>query len=249
MNLLIVILLIIILLVLIIYQPANRRIRRMNEVYDCFRMPGYHKNFILKSKKQFDTFNVVKKIKRTEHIDTLIAKSVHIKMLYEQYQRYVKQYLDQYPWYEKIGYQLFVRKLKAKTWQINYSYTSPKGRNHYSNSLRCAIWQVIPNYKQINRGFAHEYNRYGISKAKVFHERSKLTSKLRYQVLKRDHYRCVICGRGAEDGVKLHVDHIMPVARGGKTVMSNLRTLCQDCNLGKSSSYDPNYNYAKGEKG
>lgn len=26
---------------------------------------------------------------------------------------------------------------------------------------------------------------------------------------------------------------------------SNLRTLCADCNLGKSSSYDANYKYAK----
>lgn len=33
-------------------------------------------------------------------------------------------------------------------------------------------------------------------------------------VLHRDGFRYVRCGRGHEDGVKLHVDHITPVSRG-----------------------------------
>ena len=69
-----------------------------------------------------------------------------------------------------------------------------------------------------------------------------MTDKLRYQVLNRDCHRCVICGASAKDGVKLHVDHIIPVSKGGKTELSNLRTLCERCNLGKGSSYDP-YGY------
>ncbi len=65
-----------------------------------------------------------------------------------------------------------------------------------------------------------------------------MSDSIRYDVLKRDAFRCVICGRSAEDGVKLHVDHILPVSRGGKTEMGNLRTLCQSCNLGKRDKYD-----------
>ena len=42
----------------------------------------------------------------------------------------------------------------------------------------------------------------------------------------------------AEGGGKLHVDHIKPVSKGGKTVRDNLRTLCEDCNLGKRDIYD-----------
>lgn len=44
-------------------------------------------------------------------------------------------------------------------------------------------------------------------------------------------------GRGREDGVKLHVDHVIPVSRGGKSVMDNLQTLCEDCNCGKGNKY------------
>jgi hypothetical protein len=60
---------------------------------------------------------------------------------------------------------------------------------------------------------------------------------LRYKVLSRDHFRCVTCGRSPATtlSVKLHVDHILPVAAGGKTVEENLRALCADCNLGKGA--------------
>ena len=74
----------------------------------------------------------------------------------------------------------------------------------------------------------------------VAEQRRLITPSLRYDIMKRDGFRCVICGRGADDGVKLHVDHIKPVSKGGLSTPSNLRTLCQDCNLGKSAKYDPN---------
>ena len=60
---------------------------------------------------------------------------------------------------------------------------------------------------------------------------------MRYDVLRRDDFHCVRCGRGRKDGVKLHVDHIVPVSRGGESVMSNLQTLCEDCNRGKGNRY------------
>lgn len=44
------------------------------------------------------------------------------------------------------------------------------------------------------------------------YQRKLMTDSLRYDILKRDGFRCVICGRTANDGVKLHVDHIIPIA-------------------------------------
>lgn len=72
----------------------------------------------------------------------------------------------------------------------------------------------------------------------VARERRLMSASLRYDIMKRDGFKCTICGRTQADGVKLHVDHILPVSKGGKTTPSNLRTLCQDCNLGKSDKYD-----------
>jgi len=66
-------------------------------------------------------------------------------------------------------------------------------------------------------------------------KREPILPSLRWDVLNRDGHRCVYCGRAPGDGVKLHVDHYIPVARGGATVLSNLRTACSDCNLGKQA--------------
>lgn len=71
-------------------------------------------------------------------------------------------------------------------------------------------------------------------------DRRAIPLGLRYKVLSRDRFRCVICGRSpANDlSVALHVDHIVPVAVGGKTIEENLRTLCADCNLGKGRTIE-----------
>ena len=66
-------------------------------------------------------------------------------------------------------------------------------------------------------------------------QRALMSDSLRYDILKRDGYRCHICGATQADGVKLHVDHIIPVSKGGRTEPSNLQTLCERCNLGKSN--------------
>lgn len=67
-------------------------------------------------------------------------------------------------------------------------------------------------------------------------QRINVPKGLRFEVFRRDNYRCRICGRSAvEDGVKLHVDHIVADSKGGSIALENLQTLCQDCNLGKSN--------------
>jgi hypothetical protein len=59
--------------------------------------------------------------------------------------------------------------------------------------------------------------------------------ELRYSVMTRDAFRCVICGRDASDGVKLQVDHIKPRSLYPELEKdpANLETLCASCNQGK----------------
>lgn len=76
------------------------------------------------------------------------------------------------------------------------------------------------------------------SKASLRVHQRNITQRLRLAILARDNYHCVKCGRGVEDGVKLHVDHIIPVSKGGLSVPENLQTLCEDCNLGKGDHYE-----------
>jgi hypothetical protein len=61
-------------------------------------------------------------------------------------------------------------------------------------------------------------------------------AKFRFQILQRDKFRCVYCGRGPEDGVKLHIDHRDPRKLNGASTLSNLVTACFDCNIGKGAN-------------
>lgn len=58
---------------------------------------------------------------------------------------------------------------------------------------------------------------------------------LRFEVLKRDGFRCSYCGAGKTQGAVLHVDHVKPKAAGGTDAPSNLTTACVDCNTGKAA--------------
>jgi hypothetical protein len=60
-----------------------------------------------------------------------------------------------------------------------------------------------------------------------------ISTRTRFEILKRDGFRCRYCGATAVD-VLLHVDHVVPRAGGGTDDAANLITACADCNLGKS---------------
>lgn len=64
-------------------------------------------------------------------------------------------------------------------------------------------------------------------------ERKAIGKSLRFEVFKRDSFRCQYCGAEAP-AVVLHVDHIVAVANGGDNDVTNLITSCMPCNLGKS---------------
>ncbi len=66
-------------------------------------------------------------------------------------------------------------------------------------------------------------------------ELEDFTSEQKAEILKRDNYRCVVCGRGVKDGVELHVDHIRSKDDGGKAEIDNGETLCAQHNFQKKN--------------
>ncbi|MDD3738985.1 MAG: HNH endonuclease [Lentimicrobiaceae bacterium] len=66
-------------------------------------------------------------------------------------------------------------------------------------------------------------------------ELEDFTAAQKEEILKRDNYRCVMCGRGIKDGVELHVDHIKPKDLGGKATIENGQTLCAQHNFRKKN--------------
>lgn len=63
-------------------------------------------------------------------------------------------------------------------------------------------------------------------------KRKAITKKTRFEVFKRDKFRCQYCGSSAPE-VVLEIDHMMPVSKGGHNDIMNLITSCKACNAGK----------------
>ena len=122
--------------------------------------------------------------------------------------------------------------------EVFMTYSSPKGRVSLSKEARFTFDDMLVSFNSISRSRL-DYKTYS-NLAKV--ERGNVSDSLRYDILNRDHFRCSICGASAKEGVRLHVDHIIPIAKGGKSVPENLRTLCERCNIGKSDKIETGFN-------
>lgn len=77
------------------------------------------------------------------------------------------------------------------------------------------------------------YVLHSLVKRKDGKQRISIDGKTRYRILQRDHSVCQRCGLGVPDGVKLAIDHKIPIDMGGDGSDSNLWVLCEQCNLGK----------------
>jgi len=68
------------------------------------------------------------------------------------------------------------------------------------------------------------------------------TKKQRMRIIKRDNYRCKICGRSPSNytDITLYVHHIRPWAEGGVTEDENLITICHTCHEGLDPHYEIN---------
>lgn len=58
---------------------------------------------------------------------------------------------------------------------------------------------------------------------------------IKEEIFKRDGYKCVVCGRGREDGVEIHADHKIPLDKGGSNTVENGQTLCSEHNFLKKN--------------
>ncbi len=58
----------------------------------------------------------------------------------------------------------------------------------------------------------------------------------RFMILQRDNFRCQYCGKTPKDDIRLEIDHIIPLCKGGSDEDSNLITACFECNRTKGGN-------------
>lgn len=57
----------------------------------------------------------------------------------------------------------------------------------------------------------------------------------RQEIIKRDNATCYLCGRVCSDA-DIHLDHIIPLAKGGSHTADNLAVACATCNVRKGTT-------------
>lgn len=112
--------------------------------------------------------------------------------------------------------------------KINGRYVRSKEKTFYVDEIS----ELIDGVNKKRNGF---YLDEKIWNAICRVERGKVSNKLRFSIYARDGYRCRKCGRKTND---LEIDHIIPIAKGGKTVYENLQTLCRRCNARKGADIE-----------
>ena len=243
-------------------EKGSKRLKALREINSRYQFDQkieeqYEHWVYLKTKQQYDQFSFERYMRgmmetNFENHEKLIRQIQYNRKRMQWYQSELSALPDYmsaqdarrnkvpYSFCKRVERKLSENELKNAVVSPNFlciaCYTSPQGRNAYQKESRYTYKQFFDLYNATRQEMMWRQTRQGNAE----YERSKMNSSIRYDILKRDHFRCVICGRSAEDGVKLHVDHIIPVSKGGKTEYSNLRTLCDTCNFGKRDKYDIN---------
>lgn len=135
--------------------------------------------------------------------------------------------------------------MSAKKRLLNYFLENVNvelDRDSLSDVAKIHDWQRVIRSLRSDDGWQIETTQNGYilkSDTPIISEKKRdpINQKLRYAVLHRDNSTCQRCGKTVNDGIKLHVDHKIPVDMGGKTVIDNLWTLCNECNLGKKNFF------------
>ncbi len=122
-------------------------------------------------------------------------------------------------------------------WHDLWMFAGPHGLRGFQLMQRDGAFKRLSSDELIELRAEVVRENYRIPVAPPRHKPTKAQAsglKLRFRIFKRDNYRCQLCGRSAQDGVTLEVDHKIARAQNGTDHPDNLWTLCFDCNRGKS---------------
>lgn len=119
-------------------------------------------------------------------------------------------------------------KVRLELTNINGDYKDSK----WDSFTSAKIEQIL---KRLRKKSGNYYLDEGIWHSICKVERGKVTNKIRFQIYERDGYRCRKCHRKTND---LEIDHIIPIAKGGKSTFNNLQTLCHRCNVEKGANLE-----------
>lgn len=225
------------------YKFKNIKNFNMTHSYDN---ENFYSNI---SPRDYLTYQLVYKQKE-------VSKAIHDTednaKLFEQYSEEIKKncHFDQYDTLEILKSEKKIKKTERKVFEsmiktptIEFNITVVLILTNIQGAYRTKKKSKIPAstisliIKQLNQKNGGYYTNRDIWDAICRVERGKVTNKMRFAIMARDGYRCVKCGRSGRH-YDLEIDHIIPIAKGGKSTFDNLQTLCHKCNVRKGANIE-----------
>lgn len=138
---------------------------------------------------------------------------------------------------QRTGYRVDLRK-SPRSILLRWGFTNP----HPRGSKQYDHWKYLANQEE-RRIQAREYG-YGRSDANAAKRlrrrawRKGVDSRVVTQadiatIRRRQNGKCYYCGG---ETVEMHIDHVVPLSRGGRHAIGNLVLACASCNVSKSDS-------------
>lgn len=125
-----------------------------------------------------------------------------------------------------------------------YRQSNKEKMAEYRQTNKEKLTKQMKEYRQSEQGKAARY-KIRIKRLSYKHK-VNFTPHERKHILDRDNWSCQCCGIEVHDESigkwntpnKCHIDHIVPISKGGNSESRNLRVLCRTCNLSKGDKVD-----------
>jgi len=138
-------------------------------------------------------------------------------------------------------------RIRNGVWYVDYQYCGERIRYTLglpASASRRLVWQVFERLEKerLQADMCHSVSPKARELIDRFLEtkrtnrkptmRKAISTSLRFEVFQRCGFKCVYCGKTPPQA-ELHIDHIIPVSRGGTNAAENLVAACPECNYGK----------------
>ena len=226
---------------------ALKKLNEINSKYQFARVGNYTISNIYDNKDYYDTISCVdyltyKLTYKQKDILQLLSLTEKNREEYKLYREEINSSKIAYGQYSEDTSSMNIEKLKTIEKQIvkesikkpncdlsitielyrsdlNGNIFEDKGKVFYESAIKELL-------RRINQKRGDFYLDESVWNSICRVERGKVTNKLRFAIYERYNYMCRKCGSTEN----LEIDHIIPIAKGGKTTWDNLQTLCRDCN-------------------
>lgn len=193
------------------FDVSSRRNVSLLNLIDTFLLEENNRKLLDEYARQVDAWK-----KQTEEQIT----NIRFNWMKERRQKQYETTLD-----EERAYRFTTYRRQTRYRQMNYVRTSYQV-NVIDRQMCVSLEWLLDRCRQLEKtNFEATLKDWNCKQ-----QRKLMTPKLRKKIAERDNCTCQICGKYMPDGVGLHIDHIIPVIKGGKTVESNLQVLCSKCN-------------------